>query len=118
MKLKEISASAGERKGTVWSLQGSEDLNANLIRFPSGGGVGEHVNEEVDVLMIGIDGHGKVVVDGTEQHLSAGVLVFVPKGARRSVRSGSDSFSYLSAHRLRGRITLDGAGDRKQRSRG
>lgn len=118
MELKEISAGARGRKGTVWSLEGSEDLNANLVRFPSGVGVGEHVNEEVDVLMIGIDGHGTVMVDGTEQHLSAGVLVFVPKGARRSVGSDSDSFAYLSAHRRRGRIMLDGAVDRRQRRPG
>lgn len=66
MDLKEMSSDARGHKGTVWTLEGSEDLNANLVRFPSGKGVGEHVNEEVDVVMVGIAGHGKVMVDERE----------------------------------------------------
>ncbi|QIN84593.1 cupin domain-containing protein [Rubrobacter tropicus] len=107
MELKEISADARGRRGTVWTLEGSEDLNANLVRFPSGGGVGEHANEEVDVVMVGIAGHGKVTVNEKEHHLSAGILVFLPKGARRSVRSDSDGFAYLSVHRRRGPVRID-----------
>ncbi|MBX6764283.1 MAG: hypothetical protein IRY88_11465, partial [Rubrobacteraceae bacterium] len=34
---------AGSGVGTVWKLEGSEDLNANLVRLPGGGGIGEHV---------------------------------------------------------------------------
>lgn len=94
-------------KGTVWALEGSVDLNANLLRFPSGEGVGEHVNEQVDVVMVGIDGSGTVTVDGREHHLSAKSVVFVPKGARRSVESESDEFAYLSIHRCRGPLRLD-----------
>jgi quercetin dioxygenase-like cupin family protein len=112
--LKEISDGARGHGGTVWTLEGSEDLNANLVRFPSGGGVEGHVNEEVDVMMVGIDGHGKVTVDEREHHLSAGGLVFVPKGARRSVRGESDGFAYLSIHRRRGPIKLGGAGRRSR----
>ncbi len=107
--LKGISANARGHKGTVWTLEGSEDLNANLVRFPSGDGVGEHVNREVDVVMVGIDGFGTVTVDGREDQLSAGSMIFVPNGARRSVRSESDEFSYLSIHRSRGPLRF-GAG--------
>lgn len=107
MDLKEISVDARGHKGTVWTLEGSEDLNANLLRFPAGTGVGEHVNEEVDVVMVGIDGLGTVMVDGREHHLSADGMVFVPKGAHRSIRSESDGFAYLSIHRCRGSLRLD-----------
>ncbi|MDN5698300.1 MAG: cupin domain-containing protein [Rubrobacter sp.] len=105
MDLEEAATGAVERNGTVWTLEGSEDLNANLIRFSSGG-VGEHVNEEVDVIMVGITGLGVVTVGDEERRLSAGKLVFIPRGERRSVRSASDELAYLSVHRRRGPIQL------------
>lgn len=107
MNLKEILYDVRRYKGTVWTLEGSEDLNANLVRFPSGDGVGEHVNKQVDVVMVGIDGSGTVTVDGREHHLPAKSMVFVPKDARRSVKSESDEFAYLSIHRSRGPLRLD-----------
>lgn len=116
MDLTEISANARGHRGTVWTLDGSEDLNANLVRLPSGGGVEGHVNEEVDVMMVGIDGHGMVTVNERERRLSAGGLVFVPKRARLSVRSESDGFAYLSVHRRRGPIKLDDRVDPGRRS--
>lgn len=107
INLKEVSANERGHKGTVWALEGSEDLNANLVRFPSGEGVDEHVNDEVDVIVVGVDGLGSVTVGGKEHHLSAGDMVFVPKGARRSVGSESAGFTYLSIHRSRGPLRLD-----------
>ncbi len=114
MNLKETLAEVRGHKGTVWTLEGSEDLNANLVRFPSGEGVGEHVNKQVDVVMVGIDGSGTVTVDGEKHHLAAKSMVFVPKDARRSVKSESDEFAYLSIHRSRGPLRLDTS----QRARG
>ena len=107
VNLNETLADAEGQKGTVWTLEDSEDLNANLVRFPSGEGVGEYVNEEVDVLMVGIGGLGTITVAGREQRLSEGGMVFVPKGVRRSVKSESNRFAYLSIHRSRGPLRLD-----------
>lgn len=102
--------SAGTRaSGAVWTEREGRDLNANLIRFPQGEGVGEHVNEEVDVLLIGVSGSGVVTLEGREHALEAGVLLLVPKGARRSTRSTSESFSYLTVHRRRGPVRLAAA---------
>jgi quercetin dioxygenase-like cupin family protein len=106
--LAEISAEA-RGSGAVWTLRGSGDLNANLVGFPRGEGVGEHVNGEVDVLFVGVSGSGVVEVDGREHALGAGVLVFAPRGTRRSTRSASSDFSYLTVHRRRGPVRL-GAG--------
>jgi mannose-6-phosphate isomerase-like protein (cupin superfamily) len=72
--------------GVLWTLEGSTQVNANLVRFDAGGGVGEHVNEEVDVLFVGVAGSGIVRVDGEEHVLSAGRLVFAPRGARTAPR--------------------------------
>ena len=97
--------------GVVWTLRTSGDLNANLVRFPQGEGVGEHVNGEVDVLFVGVSGSGVVEVDGREHALGAGVLVLAPRGARRSTRSASSDFSYLTVHKRRGPVRLR-AGER------
>jgi quercetin dioxygenase-like cupin family protein len=101
-----IAGSATGREGVVWTLEGSEDLNANLVRFEAGGGVGEHINDEVDVLVVGVSGSGFVGVDGEEHPVSSGIMVFVPKGAGRFTRATSEGFSYLSVHRRRGPLRI------------
>ena len=102
------SLAAAEHAGAIWSLGHSGDLNANLVRFPAGRGVGEHVDEEVDVLVVGVSGVGVVEVDGQEHPLRAGTVAFVPKGARRSTRSGSGDFAYLTDHRRREPLGIGG----------
>jgi len=76
-----LAVSAVGREGIIWSLEAGKDLNANLVRFGAGRGVGEHVNDEVDVVFVGVSGTGFVEVDGREHDVEAGKLVFVPKGA-------------------------------------
>ena len=118
--LEALSASAAGREGVIWSLEAGSDLNANLVRFGAGRGVGEHVNDEVDVVFVGASGTGEVEVDGREHALGAGKLVFVPKGARRSTRSASEDFAYLTVHRQRGplRIGVDSEQSRKGGGKG
>ena len=87
--------------GAIWTRQ-SEDLEINLLVFTSGDGVAEHVNAEVDVLLVGITGSGTVTIDGACQTLSTGQVIVVPKGACRGIKGMSDRFAYLSCHRRRG----------------
>ena len=94
-------AQSATAPGAIWTQQ-SEDLDINLLGFACGEGVAEHVNAEVDVLLIGIAGAGAVTVDGMRQILSAGHAILIPKGANRGIQSKSDSFTYLSCHRRRG----------------
>lgn len=106
MDLKETATASGGREGTIWALEEGEELNANLVRFSSGGGVGEHTNEEVDVILLGVSGVGSVSLNGEKRRLLAGQLVFAPKGVSREIRSTSEDFAYLSVHRRRGPIKL------------
>ena len=106
--LNELLATAGGQAGVIWTLEYSGDLNANLVRFDAGGGVGEHVNDEVDVLFVGVAGLGSVRVEGEEYVLSAGMLVFAPQGTRRSTDALSDGFAYLTVHRRRGPLQIGG----------
>src|SRR5215208_1985083 len=107
MDLAGTAAAAGEQTGVIWTLRESSDLNANLVRFGAGGGVGEHVNDEVDVIFVGVSGTGSVLTNGEACSLSAGTLVLVRRGARRSILSRSEGFSYLTIHRRRGPLQIE-----------
>jgi len=106
MDLEAAEAAAAGREGVVWSLKAGSDLNANLVRFGTGRGVGKHVNDEVDVVFVSVSGSGFVEADGQEHGLEAGKLVFVPKGARRSTRSVTEDFAYLTIHRRWGPLRI------------
>lgn len=86
--------------GPVWTMT-SEDLNANLLSFEGGQGVASHVNTEVDVLVVGIAGHGYIEVEGIRRTLKLGQLCLIPKGVTRSLLSGPEGFAYLTVHRRR-----------------
>lgn len=88
-------------KGAAWTRR-SEDLDVNLLVFAAGEGVAEHVNAEVDVLLVGILGSGVVTVDGACHVLRAGHVLVIPKGARQSTRSADAPFAYFTGHRRRG----------------
>jgi quercetin dioxygenase-like cupin family protein len=81
---------------------------AREAQVDAGGGVGDHVNEEVDVLFVGVTGSGSVCVSGEEHLLGAGKLVFVPRGTQRSTSALSDGFAYLTVHRRRGPLRIGG----------
>jgi quercetin dioxygenase-like cupin family protein len=108
VNLGETAASSAGRAGVVWTLQGSSQLNANLVRFSVGGGVGEHVNDEVDVIVVGVAGSGSVEVNGKEHPVSEGTMIFIPRGTRRSTRATSGDFAYLSIHPRRGPLQIGG----------
>ena len=93
-------ARAATAPGAAWTHQ-SEDLNVNLLVFASGEGVAEHVNTEVDVLLVGIAGAGAVTIDETRHILNAGQALVIPKSARRSTTEVSAPFAYLTCHRRR-----------------
>lgn len=81
---------------------GSEDLHLNLVILDAGAAVEEHVNAEVDVLLVGIEGNGVVAIEGDRQALGPGHAVVIPKGRRRSIAGGGARFAYLTCHRRRG----------------
>jgi mannose-6-phosphate isomerase-like protein (cupin superfamily) len=97
--LRELARAAHHR--LAWS-GASEDLNLNLLVLMAGEAVEEHVNAEVDVLLVGIEGSGAVEIDGVRHRLGAGGALVVPKRARRAIATTDDRFAYLSCHRRRG----------------
>ena len=92
--------------GVHWTLDREGDLNVNLVHLDAGHEVGAHVNEAVDVLLVGLDGTGDVVVDGRHHDLAPGVALHVPKGVRRLIRAGGLGFAYLTVHLRRSGPTI------------
>jgi quercetin dioxygenase-like cupin family protein len=93
-------ARAGAAAGAAWTHQ-SDDLDTNLLVFAMGQGVEEHVNDEVDVLLVGIAGEGVVTVDGARRILRPGRALVIAKGTRRGTLALRDPFAYLTCHRRR-----------------
>ncbi|HVA89613.1 MAG TPA: cupin domain-containing protein [Chloroflexota bacterium] len=84
----------------AWAMQ-STDLNANLLVFDGADGVAEHVNREVDVLVVAVAGVGVVTIDDEAHSLVAGQAVLIPLGARRAIQAAGTRFAYLTCHRRR-----------------
>jgi quercetin dioxygenase-like cupin family protein len=93
-------AEATERRGPIWTDQ-CDDLNVNLLVFASGEGVPDHVNAELDVLIVGICGEGQISIDGATHSLGPGQAILVSKGAVRGTRAVGKRFAYLTCHRRR-----------------
>lgn len=87
--------------GVHWTLERDGDLNVNLVHLDPGHDVGAHVNDDVDVLLVGLDGTGEAEIDGRRHDLGPAVALHVPKGASRLVRAGALGFTYLTVHRRR-----------------
>jgi quercetin dioxygenase-like cupin family protein len=102
----DLAARAGT--GPVWSLA-SDDLNATLLAWPANERLPEHVNAELDVLLVVIEGDGTAVVDGQPHALAAGHALLVAKGTSRSIAAGPRGLRYLSIHRRRGPLQIEGA---------
>jgi quercetin dioxygenase-like cupin family protein len=92
--------------GVVWSLPHEGDLDANLVRLGPGQRVLEHVNDEVDVLVVVRSGSGEITIDDYEHELVESSIALVPVGWRRSITASPDGLTYLTIHRRRGPLTV------------
>ena len=102
----DIGSVGDDAPGASWSLPHGGDLDANLIRLASNGQIADHVNTEVDVLVVVWDGSGRLTIDDRVLTLAPGIVVLVPRDARRAIEAGPDGIRYLSIHRRRGGLTI------------
>jgi mannose-6-phosphate isomerase-like protein (cupin superfamily) len=87
-------------QGPGFSLA-SPDLDCNFLRFDAGEGVPLHINANVDVAGVVLEGEGFLQVDGQQYLLTEGDFFYVPKGSARKLRSAGGAFAYLSFHARR-----------------
>lgn len=95
-----------EGSGVVWSLPHGGGLDANIVRLAARDTIGEHVNDQLDVLVVVWSGSGELVVDDRRVLLLPGTIAHIERGARRSIRAGDEGLVYLSTHRNRGPLAI------------
>jgi mannose-6-phosphate isomerase-like protein (cupin superfamily) len=96
---------AASGSGPLWGMA-SADLNATLLAWPAGHALAEHVNAELDVLVVVVAGAATVTIDGAPHELRAPAALLIPRGTRRAIRAGADGTRYLSVHRRRGPLQI------------
>ena len=94
-------------QGPLFSLE-SADLDCNFVRFDKGEGVPLHINAQVDVAGVVLEGEGLLQVEGRQHLLAEGDFFYVPKGSARKLRSGGGPFAYLTIHPRRPCLMLEG----------
>jgi mannose-6-phosphate isomerase-like protein (cupin superfamily) len=98
-----------EGDGVHWTLDSSGDLNVNLVHLDAGHVVGEHTNDEVDVVIVVLAGRGQLMIDGGGTDLTRHVVANVPRASRRSLHAADGGgLDYLTIHRRRGPLGIGG----------
>jgi uncharacterized cupin superfamily protein len=97
--------------GPLWGMA-SSDLNATLLAWPPGRGVDAHVNAELDVLVVVLEGDGSAIIDGQAHALAPGSAILIPRATRRAITAGDGGLRYLSVHRRRGPLQIQPPPDR------
>ncbi|MCG6499512.1 hypothetical protein [Kitasatospora sp. A2-31] len=94
-----LREAAADAAGALWRLTGDDrQLDANVVRLRPDAAVAEHVEPELDVLVVGLSGAGTLRCAGTAHDLRPGVLRLLPRGAARGVSAGPDGVVYLTVH--------------------
>ncbi len=99
--------------GPLWATE-SDDLDCTFVAWGSGQGVVEHVNAEVDVVMVVLSGNGRVFLDGRSMDLAPGAVLMIPKDVSRAIQAGEGGVAYLNVHKRRKRLNLGNPADRIQ----
>jgi mannose-6-phosphate isomerase-like protein (cupin superfamily) len=58
-----------------------------VMTIPAGGEIGEEVHDDVDQLLVFVDGEGEAVLDGATSPVEPNQLVFVRAGTRHNFRN-------------------------------
>lgn len=97
-----VPAAGDAPTGVVWALgDGARDLDANLVRFGPGAGIGDHTDTVLGVLLVVVSGTGELRTPDAVLELVPGSVAWLPAGTVRSVRAGAEGLAYATAHRRR-----------------
>lgn len=88
--------------GALWRLaERGRQLDVNLVRLSAGAAVAEHVESELDVLLIVVEGDGHLDNGVERQAMEPGSVAWLPRTARRALLAGPNGLAYLSVHQRR-----------------
>lgn len=100
-------ASIAGHGGVVWSSS-PDGVHVNLVALAADEAIGSHRNDELDVLVIVLDGDAAVVVDNHTHRLERLHALLIPRGSERAVAAGASGTRYLTIHSARGGLTIGG----------
>jgi mannose-6-phosphate isomerase-like protein (cupin superfamily) len=70
-----------------------------LMSIPPGGEVGEEVHDDVDQVLIFIEGTGKAVIEDVESPIEPGSLYAIPLGTKHNfVNTGANDLKIISVY--------------------
>lgn len=104
-QLLELCKTAVEN-GPQWGTA-TNDLNLTVLSWKNGQGVTEHVNNELDVLWLALEGMAEISIDGEVFPLEQGGAIVIPRGASRALKSTSADFKYISIHKRRAGLQIE-----------
>ncbi len=89
--------------GPLWGTE-SEQLDTTLLFWRQGEGIANHINDEVDVLLIFLKGSAQVAVGDQTLIMAAGQAIMVPRNTQRSLLA-LEECSHLNVHQRRKRLS-------------
>ncbi|WHM40525.1 hypothetical protein [Streptomyces sp. BPTC-684] len=97
-----VAAAEEGQVGALWRLaERGRQLDANLVRLSAGAAVAEHVESELDVLLVVVEGGGHLDNGVERQAMEPGSVAWLPRTARRALLAGPNGLAYLSVHQRR-----------------
>ncbi|MFF3017663.1 cupin domain-containing protein [Streptomyces sp. NPDC057939] len=97
-----IADAPADATGALWRLTGSgRGLDSNLIRLRPRAVIGEHAEPALDVLLVVVEGGGRMDTDDGPLDLRPHSAVWLARNARRSLTAGPDGLTYLTVHTRR-----------------
>ena len=88
--------------GVTWRLaEPGRQLDANVLNLSPGQTIGTHTEPDLDVLVVVVAGTGCVDTPGGSVTLTAGEVLWLPRGSTRGLVAGAQGLSYLTVHRRR-----------------
>ncbi|GHB57191.1 hypothetical protein GCM10010347_29180 [Streptomyces cirratus] len=85
--------------GALWRLtEAGRVLDANLIRLPPGATIAEHREPVLDVLLVVVEGSGRLDTDDGPHGLRPHTAALLSRNTRRSLTAGPEGIAYLTVH--------------------
>jgi quercetin dioxygenase-like cupin family protein len=104
-----LAAAGPASTGALWRLaETGRQLDANLIRVPPRTSIDAHAEPDLDVLLLVVAGDGTLGSAAGPSPLESGSLVWLPHGSVRSVAAGEGGLSYVTVHRRRPGMQIQG----------
>lgn len=93
-------------QGVNWTLENSDELNINLVHLNPNEELGSHINSQVEVAVLVLQGQGLVTIESQSHELKPLSLILIPKETTRIIQASETGLDYLAIHKRKGLLQL------------